>query len=139
MMSFPIIAMVLFSYYGDLFSMLIMHFPAPSCWQQHLSFETGYLPSLLLSAKLTFEVAIILIFKHAAMSCLSGNSGKLALTQAVLEFWKAKMISKIEEHFTATYSEYAIEQFISFLVNTTISRYSMSIEIVADITFKASE
>ena len=40
---------------------------AHSCWQQHLSSETWYLPLSLLIAFITFQLATILIFKHAAI------------------------------------------------------------------------
>ena len=100
---------------------LILYFIAHSYWQQHLSFETGYLPLSLFITYLIFEVAIILILKHAAPLCLSGVSAKLALTQAESDFQKANTMSKIEEHFTASYQEYTIKQFVEFLMDTDIS------------------
>ena len=69
---------------------------------------------------LTFEVAIILIFKHAAILCLSGISAKLALTQVESDYQQAKIASKIEEHFIRPYQEYTIEQFMGFLMDTDI-------------------
>ena len=42
----------------------------------------------------------------------------MALTQAELNFHNANVASKIEEHFTASYSEYTIEQFVGFLMDT---------------------
>jgi len=67
-----------------------------------------------------FRLAIILIFKHAAVLALSGIRANLALTQAESDYRKAKIGSKIEEHFTAPYSEYTVEQLINFLKNTNI-------------------
>jgi len=67
------------------------------------------------------RLAIILIFKQAALLCLSGIPGKLALTQAESDFQKANIVSKIEECFTASYQEYTIEDFVSFLVKTNIA------------------
>ena len=69
---------------------------------------------------LTFEVAIILIFKHAALLCLSGTAAKRALTQAESDFQKANIMSRVQEHFTASYEEYTIEQVEGFLMNTDI-------------------
>lgn len=74
---------------------------------------------------LTFEVAIILIFKHAANLCLSGISAKLAITQVESDYREANIASKIEEHFTASFQEYSIEQFVSFLMNTSIGLLSL--------------
>ena len=99
---------------------LTMYLLAYFCSQQHVSFETGYLLLSLLITYLTFQVAIILIFKHAANLCLSGISAKLALTQAESKYHQANISSKIEEHFTASYEEYSAEQVISFLMNTNI-------------------
>ena len=80
-----------------------------------------------------FEVAIILILKHAAVLCLSGISAKLAVTQAESGFQKANTMSKIREHFTGSYQEYTIEQFIDFLRDTSIGLSSLaSMKIIAD-------
>ena len=89
-------------------------------WQQHISFETGYLHLLSLHNILTFEVAIILILKHAASLCISGIPARMALTQAELDFHCSNVASKIEKHFTAPYSDYTVEQFIAFLMDTDI-------------------
>ena len=80
---------------------------------------------------LTIEAAIILIFKHAAVLCLSGVPAKLALTQAESAYWKANIASKIEEHFVASYQDYSFEQSIDFLINTHIGLSSLaSIKII---------
>lgn len=71
---------------------------------------------------LTFELAIILIFKHAAALSLSGIPAKLALTQAELNYKEANIESKIGNQFSAPYSEYTVEQFLSFVLNTNIGR-----------------
>ena len=44
----------------------------------------------------------------------------MALTQAESDFHSANVASKIEEHFTASYSEYTIEQLVAFLMDTDI-------------------
>ena len=75
---------------------------------------------MLLIVHLTFELAIILIFKHAATLCISGIPGELALTQAESDYQKANFASKIEEHFTASYQEYTIKQFVEFIMGTDI-------------------
>ncbi|KAN0141007.1 hypothetical protein V8E53_001451 [Lactarius tabidus] len=65
--------------------------------------------------------AMILIFKHAATLSLSGIPVDLALTQAESDCCKAKIASKVEKQFTASYQEYSIiEQFINFLRDTNI-------------------
>ena len=69
---------------------------------------------------LTFEIAILLILKHAASLCISDISARVALTQAESDFHSANVISKIEEHFTASYEEYTFEQFVDFLINNDI-------------------
>jgi len=69
-------------------------------------------------ACLTFEAAIILILKHAALLCLSGSSPELALTEAESNFQQANVALKIQEHFTASYQEYTTEEFINFLIDT---------------------
>ena len=69
---------------------------------------------------LTFGVAIVLIVKHAASLRLSGISARMALTQAESDFHSANVASKIQEHFTASYQEYSIEQFVDFLKDTDI-------------------
>ena len=88
---------------------------------------------------LTFEVAIILIFKHAAALCLSGISAKLALTQAESDYQKANIASKIEGRFTASYEDYSIEQFIAFLMDTNIGLLTLaSTKTMADTAFRAA-
>ena len=67
---------------------------------------------------LTFEVAIILIPKHAASLCLSGISVQTAISQAESNFQNADVAFKIEEHFTGSYEEYTVEQFVHFIVDT---------------------
>ena len=127
----------MFSFYEDLFLFLIIYLLAHSCWQQHLSFETGYLPSSLVITYVTFQVAIILIFKHAAILCLSGILPKLALTQAESNYHQANIASKIQEHFTASYEEYTTKQFIDFLLDTNIGLSSLaSIKIKTDAVFR---
>ena len=94
------------------------------------------MPLSFLITYLTFQVAIILIFKHAAILCLSGMSAKLALTQAELNYHQADIASKIQEHFTASYEEYSTKQFISFLMDTNIGFSSLaSVKIIADAVF----
>jgi hypothetical protein len=86
----------------------------------------------------TFQTALILIFKCAATLCLSGISTKLALAQAESNYWKANIAFKIQEHFTASYQQYTTEQLISYLMGTDISLLSFTpIKIIAHITFKA--
>ena len=95
------------------------------------------MPLSLLIAHLTFEVAIILIFKHAAVLCLSGRSTKVALTQAESDFHKADTMSKIQKHFTAFYEEYTVEQIVDFLVDLNIGLSTFTfIQIVAYTTFE---
>jgi hypothetical protein len=50
----------------------------------------------------------------------------LALTQAESDYWKTNIASKIEAHFTASYEEYSIEQFIDFLMDTNIGLLSFA-------------
>jgi hypothetical protein len=107
------------SYYHELLLVLI-YFSVPSHWKWYLPFETGYssLPPFI--TPLTFEVAIILILKHASSLCLSGISARRAITQAELDFQNANAGSKIEEQFTGSYEEYSAEEFVHFIVNTNI-------------------
>jgi hypothetical protein len=93
--------------------------------------------SLLLMVHLLFKLAMILIFKHAAALCLSGIPVDLALTQAESDCCKAKIASKIEKKFTASYTEYSMEQFINFLKDTNIGLSSLtSANIAADAAFR---
>ena len=86
---------------------------------------------------MTFQIAIILIFKHAAILCLSGISAELAITQAESKYHQANIASKIQEHFTASYEEYSTEQFIGFLMNTNIGLSSLVfMKIIADAIFR---
>ena len=95
------------------------------------------MPSFLLLIYLTFHVAIILIFKQAAILCLSGISAGLAVTQAESSYHQANVASKIQEHFTASYDAYSTEQFISFLMNTNIGLLSLvPIKIITDTIFR---
>ena len=88
---------------------------------------------------LTFEAAIILILKHAALLCLSGSSPKLALVEAESNFKKANIALKIQEHFTASYQEYTKEQFISFLTETNFGWLEFAFtKIIADIGFRGT-
>ena len=87
---------------------------------------------------LTFEVAIILILKHAASLCLSGTSARVAIKQAESDFQNANVASKIQEHFTGSYEEYTVEQFVQFIVNTNFGLSSFtSTQIMAYSIFKA--
>ena len=62
----------------------------------------------------------------------------MALTQAESNYHQANIASKIQEHFTASYEDYSIEQFISFLMDTNIGLSSLaSIKIAADAVFRA--
>ena len=97
-----------------------MYLLAHSYWQQHLSSAIGYLPLSLLITYVTFQLAIILILKHAAILCLCGISAKFAITQAESQYYQANIASKIQEHFTASYEEYSTEQVIGFLMDTNI-------------------
>lgn len=100
----------------------------------------GKSPITFVIAHLSFQVAIILIFKHAAILVLSGASSKSALTQVELAFQKANIMSNIQEHFTASFQEYTNEQFTSFLVNTEISLSGLtSTQVMAYIALKALE
>ena len=88
---------------------------------------------------MTFQVAIILIFKQAAILCLSGIPAELAVTQAESNYHQANIASKIQEHFTACYEEYSTEQFVSFLMDTNIGLSSLaSIKIIADSVLESS-
>ena len=109
-------------------------------WQQeHLSFETGYLSLYIFMAWLTFEAAIILILKHAALLCLSGSSPELALMEAELNFKKANIALKIQEHFNASYQEYTMEQFITFLIDTNFGLLKFTFtKIIADVDFRGT-
>ena len=136
-MSLSVITNVMLSYFDDFILLLTIYLLAHSCWQQHLSFEAGYLPLILLMTHVTFQVAIILIFKHAAILCLSGITAKLALTQAESKYWQANIASKVQEQFTTSYQEYTTEQVIGFLMDTNICLSSLaSIETIADAVFR---
>lgn len=88
-------------------------------------------------AHVTFQTALILIFKCAAILHLAGISTISALSQAELKYEKANVALKIQEHFPASYEEYSMEQFISFLMNTNIGLLSLSsTKIVADAPFR---
>ena len=79
------------------------------------------------------RVAIILILKHAAVLCLSGISAKSAVTQAESSFWKANIMSQIGGHFTGSYQEYPVRQFIDLLRDTNIGSSSLaSLKIIVD-------
>ena len=105
---------------------LIIYLLANPCSQQQLSFDTGYSPLSCLITYLTFQVAIILIFKHAATLCLSGISAKLAVTQAESSYHQANIASKIQEHFTEPLKDYSTGQFIEFLMDTNIGLSSLA-------------
>jgi hypothetical protein len=77
------------------------------------------IPTITSYTHLTLEVGIILIFKHAALLCLSGIPTKLALTQAESDYQKSNVASQFEEHL-APYQDYSFEQSIGFLINTHI-------------------
>ena len=95
------------------------------------------MPLFLLLTYLTFCVAIILIFKHAAILCLSDISVSLALKQAVSNYHQANILSKIQEHFPASYEEYSTEQFIGFIMDTNFGLSSLaSIRIISDAIFR---
>jgi hypothetical protein len=82
--------------------------------------------------------AIILICKHATILCFSGSTAELALTQAESNYQKANIASKIEEHFTSSYQEYSVEQFIGFLMNINIGSSSLALIVaMADLASKA--
>ena len=100
--------------------LVLIYFLVPSHWQWNLSFKTGYLSLSLFMTPLTFEVAIILILKHAASLSLSGTSPRIAITQAESDFQNANVASKIEEHFTGSYEEYTVEHFVQFIVDTNL-------------------
>jgi hypothetical protein len=88
---------------------------------------------------LTFEVAIILILKHAASLCLSGISARRAITQAESDFQSANLASKIEEQFPGSYEEYTVEQFVHFVVDTNIGLSGFtSTQIIAYSAFTAT-
>ena len=87
---------------------------------------------------LTYEVAIILILKHAASLCLSGSSARTAISQAESNFQNANVASTIEEHFTESYEEYTVEQFVHFIVDTNFGLSGFtSTQIMAYSTFKS--
>ena len=86
---------------------------------------------------LIFQKALILIFKHAAILCLSGISSKLALTQAESNYHQAKIASKIQDYFTASYEEYSSEQSIGFLMDTNIGVTSFTfLKLIAEAVFR---
>ena len=68
---------------------------------------------------LTFEQALVLIFKHATVLRLS-NSQELALTNAELDYQKANIDVAIQKHLLAYAPEHSIEQFASFIMGTDI-------------------
>ena len=85
---------------------------------------------------LTGQVALILIFKHAAVPCLSGVSPKLALTQAEADFQQTNIASKIEEQFSEPDEKYTRDQFLSFLLSTNIGLLSLATaKIISDRSF----
>ena len=113
-----------FFHYHGLFSLRI-YILGYFCWCPQLPFETGYLPLSLFVAPLTFEVAVILILKHAAVLSISQKSDTRPtitkiLIQAESNFQKANIMSKIQEHFTASCNEYTIDQMVQFLMDTDI-------------------
>jgi len=63
----------------------------------------------------------------------------VALTQAESDFQKADIMSKIQEHFTAFYEEYTVEQIVGFLMDTNIGLSTFTfIQIVAYTGFKGT-
>ena len=48
-------------------------------------------------------------------SCIGSYSSSISLSES-------RYHAKIEEHFTASYQEYTIEQFVGFLMDTNISK-----------------
>jgi hypothetical protein len=61
--------------------------------------------------------AIILILKHATFSRLSNfSTAETALTQAELDYREAKMDLKVQQHLTASSSEYTAELSAGFIL-----------------------
>ena len=71
---------------------------------------------------LTFVQVVLIILKHATFLQLSKPS-QLALIQADLDYQKANIDSKIQEHLNASSLEVSIEKFAAFVMATNISLY----------------
>ncbi|KAN0134442.1 hypothetical protein V8E53_007588 [Lactarius tabidus] len=64
---------------------------------------------------LTFEVAVIIILKHATFLLLSNLSSKAALTQAETDYQEGNMRSEIQQFLTASPQSPSNEQCASFI------------------------
>jgi hypothetical protein len=73
-------------------------------------------------ALLTFEVAIILILKHAAIFLYKQSTWQpnIPIHHIESKFQEANIMSKIQEHFTVSNTEYTIDQMVEFLMDTDI-------------------
>jgi hypothetical protein len=63
--------------------------------------------------------AVILILKHATFLWLS-NESESALTLADLDYHKANINQKIQEHLKTSSPEYSVEQLAGFIMATEI-------------------
>ena len=68
---------------------------------------------------LTFVEAVILILKHATFLLLSGLLPEPAVTQAELDYQKANIDLKIQQHLASSSTEVqSVEQLTSFIMAT---------------------
>jgi hypothetical protein len=73
---------------------------------------------------LTFVTAVILILKHATFLRLS-NLPESALTNADLDYQKAKIDVAIQQHLMAIGPEHSVEQFAGFIMGTDIGLFML--------------
>jgi len=68
-----------------------------------------------------FDVAVIIIFKHATTLRPAGLSVQLALFQALSNYQELNISSIIAQHFTAPPSNYSIQDFVHFIMGISVS------------------
>ena len=84
---------------------------------------------------LTFLEAVLLILKHATVLRLS-NTLKSALSQANLDYKKAKIDLTIQKHLLAYSFEDSVEQFVGFIMATEIGVFTpLSVTIISHQAF----
>ena len=74
---------------------------------------------------LTLAKAVTLILKHATLLRTSMSLGpKSALTNAELDYQKAKVDVTIQQHLTSCAAEQSVEQFVGFIMSTDIGLFT---------------
>jgi hypothetical protein len=87
---------------------------------------------------LTFLKAVILILKHATFLRLSNLSPESALTHAELDYQKANIDLKIQQHLMASSQEHSVKQFASFIMATDLGWFILaSVSIISHQAFGA--